>query len=288
VSDFCEYSKRKVREAAEAQLTPLATVRDESAAFECVRIGNDWSRHFYDGWFHLVSHPASEAPLISLVFVRSRDGDTATDNPDSLGGGPIDKHLIYEGLTRVAADAVLAGAKSARGERTFFSVWHPELVSLRASLGLPRHPDQIVVSGSGAVDLEHTLLFNVPGVRVFILSTPGGCQRLECLAAERPGIELVAMAGGALRNSLSFLRRHRGIRRISAIGGRTVASALIDEGLVQDVCLTTTGRSGGEPNTPFYTGNISFTLRPLVQKQGTDPAFPIVFEHSALSSAIRN
>jgi riboflavin biosynthesis pyrimidine reductase len=288
VIDFDEYSKRKVREAAAAHLIPLSTLRDESAAFECVPIGNDWSRRFYDGPFHLVSHRASEVPLISLVFVRSRDGNTATDNPDSLGGGPIDKHLIYEGLTRVAADAVLAGAKSVEGEQTFFSVWHPELVSLRASFGLSRHPAQIVVSGSGAVDLEHTLLFNVPGVRVFILSTPGGCERLRGMAAERPGIELVATAGGALREPLSFLRRHRGIRRISAIGGRTVASALIDEGLVQDICLTTTARSGGEPNTPVYNGNQGFTLRPVVQKQGRDPAFPVAFEHSALRSAIRN
>jgi riboflavin biosynthesis pyrimidine reductase len=288
VIDFDEFCERKVREAEQAHLTPLSTRRDGSATFECVPIGNDWSRHFYDGPFHLVTHRASDVPPISLVFVQSRDGNTGAYNPDSLGGGPVDKHLIYEGLTRVAADAVLAGAKSVDGAQTFFSVWHPEIVSLRKSLGLPRHPAQIVVTRSGRVSLDRTLLFNVPGVPVFILSTPGGCERLEGLAAKRPGVELVPMAGPALRAPLSFLRRERGIRRISAIGGRSTASALIDQGLVQDVCLTTTARAAGEPDTPFYTGKTGFDLRSIVVKQGTDPAFPILFEHSALTSGSRN
>ena len=53
----------------------------------------------------------------------------------ALGGGETDKHLIYEGLSRVAADAVLAGAETIRGGDIVLSVWHPELVRLRASLG---------------------------------------------------------------------------------------------------------------------------------------------------------
>jgi hypothetical protein len=37
-----------------------------------------------------------------------------------------DKHLIYEGLSRAAADAVLAGAATVRAGDIVFSVWHPE------------------------------------------------------------------------------------------------------------------------------------------------------------------
>src|SRR3712207_8639295 len=53
-------------------------------------------------------------------------------------GGATDKHVIYEGLSRVAADAVLAGAGTVRGAQLIFSVWHPELVALRSGVGLPR------------------------------------------------------------------------------------------------------------------------------------------------------
>ena len=83
---------------------------------------------------------------MSLVFVQSRDGNTVADNPSTLGGGDTDKHLVYEGLSRVDADAVLAGAATARSERMVFSVWHPELVALRCSLGHRRHPAQVVVT----------------------------------------------------------------------------------------------------------------------------------------------
>jgi len=49
------------------------------------------------------------------VFVQSRDGNTGARDPSSLGGGDTDKHLIYEGLSRVASDAVVAGAETIRG-----------------------------------------------------------------------------------------------------------------------------------------------------------------------------
>ena len=285
--DFDEFAARKVQEAERARLTPLSTLDDKSGAFDCVTIGNDWSRYLYDGLFHLASDHGSETPSLSLVFVQSRDGNTGADNPDSLGGGPVDKHLIYEGLSRVAVDGVLAGAKSV-GKHTFFSVWHPELISLRTSLGLPRHPAQIIVSGTGCVDLERILVFNVPAVPVFIVSTASGCERLEQAVSQRQGIELIAMSHDQLRAPLSFLRHERGIRRISAVGGRRTASALIDQNLVRDILLTTTARVAGEPNTRFYNGNHTLELQTIVRKKGTDPEFPIVFEHSTIDAGNRN
>jgi len=222
-------------------------------------------------------------PSVSLVFVQSRDGNTGADNPEDLGGGPADKHLIYEGLSRVAADAVLAGAKTAEGEETFFSVWHPELVALRSALGLPRHPAQIVVTGTGCIDIERSLLFNVPDVPVFIVSTPGGCDTLAHAVSRRPSMELVPMTGEDLCSPLEYLWRERGIRRVSAIGGRTTASGLIDAGLVQDLCLTTTARAAGRPGTPLYVGKReSPKTKLIVRKRGTDPDYPIMFEHLAL------
>ncbi len=42
--------------------------------------------------------------------------------------------------------------------------------------------------------------------------------------------------------------------RISAVGGRTIATALIDQRIAQDLSLTTSAIDGGEPSTPFYRG----------------------------------
>ena len=76
----------------------------------------------------------NDLPSANLVFVQSRDGNTVDGDPSVLGGGEADKHLIYEGLSRVAADAVLAGARTIRGGDLVLSMWRPELVALRGRL----------------------------------------------------------------------------------------------------------------------------------------------------------
>jgi riboflavin biosynthesis pyrimidine reductase len=235
----------------------------------------------FGGDFYVSPLPAS-MPAVSLVFVQSRIGNTGAKNPSELGGGPTDLHLIYEGLSRVAADAVLAGATTAGGTSTFFSVWHPELVALRTHLGLARHPAQVVLSGNGRVDVENTLLFNVPDVPVFILA--GEVCRERCAEAfrRRPWITILPIGVGGLAGALAALRREHGIQRISSIGGRGAASSLIDAGVVQDLYLTTTSRDAGEPNTPFYTGKRPPAFDLIVRKQGTDPDLPIVVEQLAL------
>src|SRR6187551_1227226 len=138
---------RVERESRERDVNRLVTVEDRSSGWPVTGIGNAWSREYFDGPFYLFAAPP-DRPAISLVFVQTRDGNTAAPNPEDLGGGPTDKHLIYEGLSRVAADAVLAGASSV-GHSVFFTVNRPELVALRLELGLPRHPAQMVISNDG-------------------------------------------------------------------------------------------------------------------------------------------
>jgi riboflavin biosynthesis pyrimidine reductase len=82
-------------------------------------------------------------------------------------------------------------------------------------------------------------MVDVPDVPVFILSSPDGCQRLEKRVARWAGVELVPIERGDVRATLRFLRARRRMDRVSAVGGRSSASALLDAGLVQDMCLTT-------------------------------------------------
>jgi riboflavin biosynthesis pyrimidine reductase len=285
VSDFAAFAADKARDAASAYISRLNTLDDRSAAFGCVQVGNGWTHEHYDGLFLLPAHARGEVPCVSLCFVQSRDGNTGAADPDILGGGPTDKHLIYEGLSRVAADGVMAGAATAEGEKTFFSVWHPELVALRAALGLPRHPAQIVLTARGCVDLDRTLLFNVPDVPVYIIAAPAACERLEMALSRHTGVELVPMTADDLRTPLAYLRQKRSISRISCIGGRSTATALLDSGVVQDLCLTTTERSAGEPGTPFYTGTKKPLLDLMVRKRADDPDYPIVFEHFSVTGS---
>jgi riboflavin biosynthesis pyrimidine reductase len=276
---FDRFVERKTREAIAARIEPLATIFDRHDDERLLAVGNTWTRSHYDGDFGLVVAHQDETAM-SLVFVQSAEGNTGASDPDDLGGGATDKHLIYEGLSRVAADAVLAGARTVHGG-SFFSVWHPELIALRRTLGLARHPAQIVVSKEGRIDLD-ALLFDVPDVTVFVITGDEGARRLQPWLRERPWIRQVPLDADDLRPVLDRLRVEEGIRRISAIGGRFTATRLVDAGLVQDIYLTTTSRDGGEPGTPWYTGSTPPTVEVLTKKRWSDNGAGIVFEHALI------
>jgi riboflavin biosynthesis pyrimidine reductase len=282
-SRFERFVERKTREAESAVIYPLQTEAESELASLLATTGNDWTRHFYDGSFHLFNPPPA-LPSVNLVFVQSRDGNTGAANPATLGGGPTDLHVIYEGVSRAGADAVLAGAGSV-GNDTFFSVWRPELVALRRTLSLPRHPAQIVISRHGRVDLDRGQLFNVPAVPVFVLAGAQFRERCAAGLASRPWITLVPLEPDGLGAALSRVCTEYQIRRISAIGGRTTAWSLIEAGVVQDLCLTTSAQAGGEPNTPLFDDRHRPALDLIVRKVGTDPAYPIVYEHLALAKS---
>ena len=274
---FDDYVARKEAEAARAVISPFVTEIDQPPA-DVTPIGNAWTRRMFDGPFHLSAAPSNDLPSTSLVFVQSRDGNTGAADPSSLGGGEADKHLIYEGLSRVAADAVLAGAETIRGGRLVLSVWHPELVALRASLRLPRHPVQIVATLRG-LDFRGRL-FDTPQLRVVVV-TVGACTELMVTpVADRPWMTLLTMPTARDLPYAFRQLRDMGIARISCIGGRTIARQLMDAGLIQDLYLTTSAENGGEPGTPLYPGPLDGEL--VVRKRGTGPDEGMVFEHLRL------
>src|SRR3954471_15818629 len=259
--------------AAVAPLPPVRTLEDTAGRGAFDAIGSAWTRSAFDGSFYQT--PAGTGVSAGVVFVQSREGNTGTRDPASLGGGAVDEHLIYEGLSRVAADAVAAGAGTLHAD-ALFTVWHPELIALRGQLGLPRHPAQVVMSADGSVRPEEVLLFNVPDVPVFVLTSADGRDRLAAALAARPWV--TAVAARSLPEQFDALRA-AGIRRVSSVGGRRSASALVDAGLVHDIYLTTTRKSGGEPGTPWYVGTRTLRLEPVLIKEWDGAHGAVRFEH---------
>src|SRR5205814_134361 len=92
-------------------------------------------------------------------------------------------------------------------------------------------------------------IFNVPDLRVLLLTVPSCTDLMHRSIADRPWITPVIM-----RDAHDLMRAFRemrklGIERISCVGGRTIARQLIDAGLIQDLYLTTSARSaaGSKP-----------------------------------------
>jgi riboflavin biosynthesis pyrimidine reductase len=240
-------------------------------------IGNSWSRTRFDGDFYRTAYVNLDIPVTNLVIVESLEGNTVADDPATLGGGATDKHLIYEGLSRVDADAVLAGATTARSDDLVFSVWHPELVDLRRELGRARHPAQVIVASRSALRIEHALMFQEPEVPVFLVTTSSAAPSLRLQVASRPWIRVIdAGQPLSMRTALRTLRA-LGVETLSAIGGRTTARALLREGVVHDLYLTTSAQRGGEPHTPLVEQPLD--AHSVVVKMGTGPEEGVRFVH---------
>jgi riboflavin biosynthesis pyrimidine reductase len=280
---FDDYCRAKEHAAVAAALPPYKTATIDLQLGTFRAIGNTWSRALFDGDFYRSTYVNLDIPVTNLVIVESREGNTGADDPATLGGGQTDKHLIYEGLSRVDADAVLAGATTARGDELIFSVWHPEFVALRRELGRTRHPAQVIVSSRSALQFETALVFQVPEIPVYLVTTSDAASSLRLQVATRPWIQVID--GGqplAMRTALGDLRS-RGVETVSAVGGRRTARALLSEGIVHDLYLTTSPSNGGEPNTPLLEAPIDAPA--VVTKTGTGPEEGVRFVHYALRSA---
>ena len=131
----------------------------------------------------------------------------------------------------------------------------------------------------GSVSLDEVLLFNMPDVPVYLLTSDRGRERLAGALAARPWV--TAVAGGSLAEQFAVLG-DAGIRRACSVGGRRSASDLVDAGLVQDVYLTTTKTSGGDPGTPWYTGKQDVRMTTALIKEWDGPDGTVTFEHGVL------
>ena len=265
-----------------ASIPGFRTAREEPAAATRLPVGNAWSCALFDGFFYRAIYDEQRAtPAMSLVFVQSRDGNTGTDDPSILGGGATDKHLVYEGLSRIDADGVLAGATTARDDNLVFSVWHPELVRLRLDRGQRRHPAQIVLTDRGDLPIHRALMYNEPSLRVIIITSTPGAAVLRLRLPGREWIEVVD--AGQPIDLIRGMRElaARGMRVVSAVGGRRAASALLRERLVDDLYLTTSPRPGGEPDTPLYDGP-ALDADLLLDKRGLGEDDGVRFQHDAI------
>ena len=277
---FDDYCRAKEHAAVAAALPPYKTAAIDLQLGTFRAIGNTWSRTLFDGDFYRSTYVNLDIPVTNLVIVESEEGNTGADDPAMLGGGQTDKHLIYEGLSRVDVDAVFAGATTARSDELVFSVWHPELVALRRDFGRTRHPAQVIVTSRGALHIETALMFQVPEIPVYLVTASETASSLRLRVATRPWVQVVdAGQPPSMRTALRELRS-RGIDTVSAIGGRTTARALLREQVVHDLYLTTSAKEGGEPHTPLLDEPLNAPA--VVIKRGTGPEEGVRFVHYSL------
>jgi riboflavin biosynthesis pyrimidine reductase len=265
---FEDYCRRKEEAALAAPLAGFKTLAEEAGGADLLSYGNAWTRQLFDGDFHRSAGPASpELPSVSLLVTE-----------EDVSFGATVPHLLHEGLTRVDADAVLGGIGAESAVNQICSVWHPELVRLRADRGLPRHPVQVLVTNSCDVPFERCLLFQEPSLPVIVVTRSTHVHRARARLREYPWVEVLG-AGDPLdlRSALTQLR-DRGIAVISAVGGRRLATSLLDAGLVTDLYVTVREPASAASALSFYNGP-PLMRRRLLSKAGRGPEGAVRFEH---------
>jgi 5-amino-6-(5-phosphoribosylamino)uracil reductase len=249
----------------------------------------------WDGPLALPPSPDPALPYVLLMFVASLDGKVTLENPADVGGGETDWWMYGQGV-RYAMDAVMGGRETMCSEpRRVFSLYDPELVRSRvAELGKPRHPLQVVVTGSGEIDPDRDYLLAVPEVPAVVLTSEPGKARLGPACAGRPGKHVLAVGPSPqaldLRRALQLLRADFGVERLQLIGGTAVATAFLEAGLVHELFLTQAPRLLGDRRLQTFFEGTGFppATAPRAElmsvKVGTPPRADVLFQRWLLRS----
>ncbi len=195
-------------------------------------------------------------------FVASLDGIVAlpgdTESGQIISGrNPADRFVM--GLLRAAADAVLIGAGTFR--KSGGHLWLPDRIypaaaaafaDMRGQLGLRERPQFVLVSASGAIDV------NEPAIDgAWIFTTPKGEAKLRDRLPPSARLTVQDSERISLVDLLSSLRA-AGFARVLTEGGPSLFSELIHEGRLDQLFLTSSpalfGRFPGDDRKSLAQG----------------------------------
>ncbi|MET1043615.1 MAG: pyrimidine reductase family protein [Microbacteriaceae bacterium] len=178
---------------------------------------------------------------LRVNFISSLDG-AATHNGRSAGlGTPADKRVF--GLLRRLADVILVGAGTVRAEGYGGRLLDDAGRAWREERGLPPHPVVAVVSARLDLDPGSPLFSDAP-VRPLVITTRQAPAARRAALAE---VSDVLDSGGTAVDTrlMRELLAERGLRQVHCEGGPHLLGTLIEEGTVDELCLTLSPRLEG-------------------------------------------
>lgn len=206
--------------------------------------------------------PALARPVYVFAnFVATLDGIVSYQIAGKSGGGEIsgfnEEDRFIMGLLRSSADAVLIGAGTLRGDpgrvrlpETISPAFQQEFRSFREIvLKRPARPLNVVISGSGRIDLDEPA-FHTPGLTGVIITTVPGYDRLRrehgrSLAAAEVRVTGDLGSKVSPTRTLQILHDDFGVERLLHEGGPTVFGKFLAEGLVDELFLTLSPQIAG-------------------------------------------
>jgi riboflavin biosynthesis pyrimidine reductase len=232
-------------------------------------------RVLYGGDLSFPEH--DDQPYVIGNFVSTLDGVVSFEVLGKSGGGDIsgfnEADRFIMGLLRATADAVVVGARTLR-EVAPGHLWLAERVypeareqyaRYRQGLNKPEPPLNVIVSGSGAVDLQRAV-FRTRGVRTLIITSPNGrglLARNGVAALASAEVRAIEAPGGKIdpASILKLLRDEFSVKFLLHEGGPALFGDFVARGCMDELFLTVApqfaGR-GGRRQRPGVISGVEF------------------------------
>ncbi len=181
-------------------------------------------------------------PMVTLKIARTADG--------YAGGDEHDPRLIITGeianrrtqTLRALHEAIMIGVGTAIGDDPLLTV---------RQAGLDQKPLRVILDSQLRLPPDSRLCATAETYPTLVVTTAGAPAEREAALHAR-AVEVARLGGGAqfdLGEALRLLAR-RGVTRVFCEGGPTIGSALIRQGLADEVLLFTAEKPLGRPGRP--------------------------------------
>ncbi|MER7016286.1 pyrimidine reductase family protein [Saccharopolyspora sp. NPDC000359] len=176
-----------------------------------------------------------ERPWVRVNFVSSLDGAVTVGGRSRGLSAPVDQRVL--GLIRDLSDVVLVGVGTAVVEG-YRGIKRSEVrAERRTRHGLSEVPPIALVTARASLPLDSPLLTDTVVPPIVLTTESAPAQRRTELADAGADVVVTGDAEVDLRVALDALAE-RGLRRIGCEGGPRLFGSLVDQDLVDELCLT--------------------------------------------------
>jgi len=184
-----------------------------------------------------------DRPWLLLDMVSSVDGRIALGGRVGALSTPPDKALFHH--LRGLADAVLVGAQTVRSENYGAVRSEPAAAERRASRN--QAPDARLCIVSRSLELDPTArVFDEGGPLPVVFTCESSPPERRERLAQVAHVEVIGDSSVDLTAAMQMLRAW-GSELVVCEGGAVINSELVDNGLVDELCLTVSPVLGGDP-----------------------------------------
>ena len=198
---------------------------------------------------------AAKLPFVFINMAMTADGKIATTNRavSSFGSARDHAHLLE---LRATADAVMAGARTIDLNPVNLGPGPARYRRQRLRRGLREYNLRVIVSGSGSVDPEAELFRHRFSPLILLTTARASRRRLDRLRALVDELRVCGESEIDFLETLRWLRREWGVKRLLCEGGGELNDALFRAGLVNQLHLTICPRIFGGRSGPTIVDGI--------------------------------